>query len=240
MRPTWLWPGYFFDSTGMIFLTQKIWDFQGKFSKPKPRMADLTLPEQQKFDPAWVKNFWPRDPSLFGSKGRFEVRQRPAYSWWHTGKKGNNLDLTFSKFKIGKKGLVIYIFENQKGSEKSPFFYWPNSIMNYFGCLKIYRVSFPQETLLLFVKVFLVGNKKTFAFLPWLQAFQRVPNLVRKETLILRKSYWHTLTFCVFIWTYNMYLLFTVSCRDGPWPDPTRAYFWPAVNKRPTHLWRVC
>jgi len=20
-------------------------------------------------------------------------------------------------------------------------------------------------------------------------------------------------------------------------PDPTRAYFWPAVNKRPTHLW---
>jgi len=24
--------------------------------------------------------------------------------------------------------------------------------------------------------------------------------------------------------------------RDGPWPDPTRAYFWPAVNKRPTRL----
>jgi len=24
---------------------------------------------------------------------------------------------------------------------------------------------------------------------------------------------------------------------DGPWPDPTRAYFWPAVNKRPTWLW---
>jgi len=22
-----------------------------------------------------------------------------------------------------------------------------------------------------------------------------------------------------------------------PWPDPTRAYFWPAVNKRPTRLW---
>jgi len=25
--------------------------------------------------------------------------------------------------------------------------------------------------------------------------------------------------------------------RDGPWPDPTRAYFWLAVNKRPTQLW---
>jgi len=25
-------------------------------------------------------------------------------------------------------------------------------------------------------------------------------------------------------------------CRDGPWPDPTRAYFWPAVNKRPTRV----
>jgi len=25
--------------------------------------------------------------------------------------------------------------------------------------------------------------------------------------------------------------------RDGPWPDPTRAHFWPAVNKRPTRLW---
>jgi len=25
--------------------------------------------------------------------------------------------------------------------------------------------------------------------------------------------------------------------RDGPWPDPTWAYFWPAVNKRLTHLW---
>jgi len=25
--------------------------------------------------------------------------------------------------------------------------------------------------------------------------------------------------------------------RDGPWPDPTPAYFWPTVNKRPTCLW---
>jgi len=25
--------------------------------------------------------------------------------------------------------------------------------------------------------------------------------------------------------------------RDGPWPDPTQAYFWPAINKRPTRLW---
>jgi len=25
--------------------------------------------------------------------------------------------------------------------------------------------------------------------------------------------------------------------RDGPWPDPTQAWFWPAVNKRPTCLW---
>jgi len=24
--------------------------------------------------------------------------------------------------------------------------------------------------------------------------------------------------------------------RDGPWPDPTRAYFWPTVNKRLTRL----
>jgi len=28
-----------------------------------------------------------------------------------------------------------------------------------------------------------------------------------------------------------------VECRDGPWPDPTQAYFWPAINKRPTCLW---
>jgi len=27
------------------------------------------------------------------------------------------------------------------------------------------------------------------------------------------------------------------NSRDGPWPDPTQAYFWPAVNKRPTRLW---
>jgi len=25
--------------------------------------------------------------------------------------------------------------------------------------------------------------------------------------------------------------------RDGSWPDPTQAYIWPAVNKRPTFLW---
>jgi len=25
--------------------------------------------------------------------------------------------------------------------------------------------------------------------------------------------------------------------RDGPWPNPTQAYFWPTVNKGPTHLW---
>jgi len=30
---------------------------------------------------------------------------------------------------------------------------------------------------------------------------------------------------------------FSHRSRDGPWPDPTRAYFWPAVNKRPTRLW---
>jgi len=23
-------------------------------------------------------------------------------------------------------------------------------------------------------------------------------------------------------------------------PDPTRAYFWPAVNKKPTRLWPEC
>jgi len=28
-----------------------------------------------------------------------------------------------------------------------------------------------------------------------------------------------------------------ISIRDGTWPDPTWAYFWPAVNKRPTRLW---
>jgi len=28
----------------------------------------------------------------------------------------------------------------------------------------------------------------------------------------------------------------THESRDGPWPHPTRAYFWPAVNKRPTRL----
>jgi len=27
-----------------------------------------------------------------------------------------------------------------------------------------------------------------------------------------------------------------ISSKDGPWPDPTRAYFWPTVNKRPTRL----
>jgi len=26
------------------------------------------------------------------------------------------------------------------------------------------------------------------------------------------------------------------QARDGPWPSPTRAYFWPAVNKRLTRL----
>jgi len=28
-----------------------------------------------------------------------------------------------------------------------------------------------------------------------------------------------------------------IKSSDGPWPDPTRAYFWSAVNKRLTHLW---
>jgi len=31
--------------------------------------------------------------------------------------------------------------------------------------------------------------------------------------------------------------LFMYYGRDGPWPDPTRTYFWPSVNKRPTRLW---
>jgi len=25
--------------------------------------------------------------------------------------------------------------------------------------------------------------------------------------------------------------------RDGPWHDPTRSYFWPALNKSPTSFW---
>jgi len=29
----------------------------------------------------------------------------------------------------------------------------------------------------------------------------------------------------------------SVYIRDGPWPDLTQAYFWPAVNKRPARLW---
>jgi len=28
-----------------------------------------------------------------------------------------------------------------------------------------------------------------------------------------------------------------LSISDGPWPDLTQAYFWPAVNRRPTRLW---
>jgi len=31
--------------------------------------------------------------------------------------------------------------------------------------------------------------------------------------------------------------IYRVFGRDEPWPEPTRAYFWPAVNKRPTRLW---
>jgi len=27
------------------------------------------------------------------------------------------------------------------------------------------------------------------------------------------------------------------GCRDGPWPDQTQAYFWPAVKKGPTWIW---
>jgi len=30
---------------------------------------------------------------------------------------------------------------------------------------------------------------------------------------------------------------YTHSSRDGPCPDPIRAYFWPAVNKMLTRLW---
>jgi len=29
----------------------------------------------------------------------------------------------------------------------------------------------------------------------------------------------------------------SVVSWNGPWPDQTRSYFWPVVNKRPTHLW---
>jgi len=29
----------------------------------------------------------------------------------------------------------------------------------------------------------------------------------------------------------------TPQNRDGPWPNPTQAYFWPALNKMPTRLW---
>jgi len=36
---------------------------------------------------------------------------------------------------------------------------------------------------------------------------------------------------------YGWALAITTQFRDGPWPDPTQAYFWPAVNKRPTRLW---
>jgi len=36
------------------------------------------------------------------------------------------------------------------------------------------------------------------------------------------------------IW--NIYHYFGTH-RDGPWPDPTSAYFWPTVNKRPIRLW---
>jgi len=35
---------------------------------------------------------------------------------------------------------------------------------------------------------------------------------------------------------YNKMLKYE-GIRDGPWSYPTRAYFWPTVNKRPTCLW---
>jgi len=29
----------------------------------------------------------------------------------------------------------------------------------------------------------------------------------------------------------------TQLIRDGPWPNPARAYFWPTINRRWTHLY---
>jgi len=45
-------------------------------------------------------------------------------------------------------------------------------------------------------------------------------------------SYNHSKIYCIGL--IHSHLL---EARDGPWTDTTWAYFWPAVNKRPTCLW---
>lgn len=52
----------FFDPRGKI---EKVWIFRGLFSKPKPKIADLNRPNQQKFDAARPgSKMFNRDPSL--------------------------------------------------------------------------------------------------------------------------------------------------------------------------------
>jgi len=42
--------------------------------------------------------------------------------------------------------------------------------------------------------------------------------------------------YCTIRLTFQSSILFRII-RDEPWPNPTWAYCWPAVNKRPTWLW---
>jgi len=72
-RLTWLWPGYFLTQPKAIFLTRgeknlKIWDFWGKFSKPKPKpkMADPTRAAKNWPDLTQVKVFRPEPITSLG------------------------------------------------------------------------------------------------------------------------------------------------------------------------------
>jgi len=67
------------------------------------------------------------------------------------------------KFKIGKKDSSSISLKKRKADEKTPFFYFQNFIINNFGCLKIYRVCLPQETLLS-IEDFLLGERKLLPF----------------------------------------------------------------------------
>jgi len=64
--------------------------------------------------------------------------------------------------------------------------------------------------------------------------FSKLPNLWALESHI------ETLSLLIFNHSISLYkrdYLYVPMSRDGPWPDPTQPYFWPAVNKRPTCHW---
>jgi len=109
-RPTHLWPGTFRPDLKRFFLTWrrknwKIWHFDGKFSKPRPKPRWLTRPDPTKIELTPIKIFDPV-PSLYNVHDTVSITKSTDHG---------SKSLVINKFTI-KKTCIFCMWKNAEPS----------------------------------------------------------------------------------------------------------------------------